>query len=411
MTQAAYAISPTGACPYHADTDDRKSAAAAAASEERVRRLANGGVKIESFALTRKILRSGATRQAGFLADLVMKASAKGSTPVLFQEGEVHQKQRAATARFFAPRVVTSRYREMMNRLSDGLMARLQKKGSADLAELSMEMAVAVAADIIGLTNSSLTGMSRRLNRFFASGIVKKTTRLRKIYNSFVNSFGALAFYWMDVRPAINARKQARKEDLISHLIDQGYNNREILTECITYGAAGMVTTKEFIVMAAWHLLERDELRARFTAGDEAERVTILDEILRLEPIVGALYRRATRDLSVEDEDGQVIHISEGTLIDMDVRAANSDQIEAGVCPHQLRPDRAEELEKRAVGSMSFGDGNHKCPGSAVAMQETAIFLHRLFTLPGLRLKREPRLQWNTLTVGYELSRAIVAVR
>jgi hypothetical protein len=29
----------------------------------------------------------------------------------------------------------------------------------------------------------------------------------------------------------------------------------------MTYAAAGMVTTREFMVMAAWHLLEREALR------------------------------------------------------------------------------------------------------------------------------------------------------
>jgi cytochrome P450 len=408
MSQA-HAISPAGTCPYHRGTDERKSAAAAAASEARAKKLANGGIRVESFTLTRKILRSGGTRQAGFMADLVNRATAKGSTPVLFQEGEVHQKQRTATARFFAPRIVTSRYRETMNRLSDGLMARLEKKGSADLAAMSMEMAVAVAADIIGLTNSSLTGMSRRLNRFFERGVVKKRHPIKSLFDGFINNFALLAFYWMDVKPAIRARQKQRKEDLISHLIDQGYTNREILTECMTYGAAGMVTTKEFIVMAAWHLMEREALRTRFTAGDEAERIQILEEILRLEPIVGALYRRTTRDLEIEDEDGQVTRIAEGTLIDMDIRTANSDPVAAGSCPFELRPDRAEEMGRSAM--MSFGDGNHKCPGATVAMQETAIFLDRLFKLPDLKLKREPTLLWNTLTVGYELSNAIVAVR
>jgi cytochrome P450 len=33
----------------------------------------------------------------------------------------------------------------------------------------------------------------------------------------------------------------------------------------------GHVTTREFIVMAAWHLLEKNNLRARFLAGDEME--------------------------------------------------------------------------------------------------------------------------------------------
>jgi cytochrome P450 len=408
MSQS-HAIDVKPACPYHADFDERKSASLAAGSDARAKRLANGGIKVESFTLTRKILRSGGTRQAGFMAELVQRASAKGSTPVLFQEGEVHQKQRAATARFFAPRVVTSRYRDIMNTLSDRLMTDLQKKDRADLSEMSLEMAVAVAAEIIGLTDSSLSGMSARLNSFFTRGTNHRASRMEKIRRFILNQVSLLGFYWLDVKPAIRSRRRTPKEDVISHLIEQGYSNREILTECMTYGAAGMVTTREFIVMAAWHLMERDALRARFVETDEGGRIAILEEILRLEPVVGALYRRAQQDLTFDD-NGKTVDIPAGTLMDLDVRAANADPVAAGECPYQLLPDRAQNGSKASVGSMSFGDGNHRCPGAAVALQESAIFLERLFRIPGLRMEKPPAQEWNTLTVGYELREAIVTV-
>jgi cytochrome P450 len=410
MSQAQ-AVSAASGCPYHAglaaEIDERKSAAMANASDARTKKLANGGIKVESFALTRKILRGGGTRQAGFMAELVLRATGKGSTPVLFQEGDVHQKQRTATARFFAPRVVTTRYRDLMDRLSEGLMVRLRASGKADLSEMSLEMAVAVAAEIIGLTDSSLIGMSGRLNSFFTRGDSHKIGSLRRAFHSVLNNLSLLGFFWMDVKPAIRARRKARKEDVISYLIDQGYSDTEILTECMTYGAAGMVTTREFIVMASWHLMERDALRRQFLDTDEAGRIAILEEILRLEPVVGALYRRAAQDLEVE-HDGETIHVPAGTLIEMDIRAANADLAVAGECPHQLRPERNDK--KALQGQMSFGDGNHRCPGATVALQETAIFLDRLFRIPGLRLEAGPVLAWNTLTVGYELRDAILTV-
>jgi len=391
-------------CPYHAGIDERKSAAAALADESRAKKLADGGMKVESFALTRKILRGGGTRQAGFMADLVNKATAKGSTPVLFQEGELHMKQRTASARFFAPRVVATRYRDLMNAISDGLMDRLKTKGRADLSQMGLEMAVAVAAEIVGLTDSSLIGMAGRLNSFFTRGAKPKTNpTIQRIMQVF-NNLSLLSFFWLDVKPAIRSRKKARKEDVISHLIDQNYTDAEILTECMTYGAAGMVTTREFIVMAAWHLMERDELRKHFIETDEAGRIAILEEILRLEPVVGALYRRASEDLTFEI-DGEITHIPAGTMVEMDIRATNADPAAAGDCPYQLMPERGA-----AKASMSFGDGNHRCPGSAIAMQETAIFLDKLFKIPGLKLTKGPVLAWNALTVGYELRDAILTV-
>ena len=414
MTQAQAAAAGSK-CPYHAGLaanasviDERKTAIMADTSDARVKKLAGGGIRIESFGLTRKVLRSGGMQQAGFMAELVMRASGKkGSTPVLFQEGEVHQKQRTNTARFFAPRVVTTRYRNLMDRLSEGLMDKLRRNGKADLSEMSLEMAVAVAAEIIGLTDSSLEGMSGRLNSFFTRGDRSKESKLMRVYHGLLNNLALLGFFWRDVKPAIRARKTARKEDVISYLIDQGYNDTEILTECMTYGAAGMVTTREFIVMAAWHIMERDALRQQFIDTDEAGRIAILEEILRLEPVVGALYRRALQDVELE-HNGETIRIPAGTLVDMDIRAANSDPIVAGECPYQLKPERNDKTALQ--GQMSFGDGNHRCPGATVAMQETAIFLDRLFRIPGLKMTAGPVLAWNTLTVGYELRDAVITV-
>jgi len=414
MTQAQ-ATAAESKCPYHAGlaandsvVDERKTAIMADTSDARVKKLAGGGIRIESFGLTRKILRSGGMQQAGFMAELVLRATGKkGSTPVLFKEGDDHQKQRTATARFFAPRVVTTRYRDLMDRLSEGLMVKLRRNGQADLSVMSLEMAVAVAAEIIGLTDSSLEGMSARLNSFFTRGDRSKASKLRQAFHSVLNNLALLAFFWMDVKPAIRARKTARKEDVISYLIDQGYNDAEILTECMTYGAAGMVTTRELIVMAAWHIMERDALRQQFIDTDEAGRIAILEEILRLEPVVGALYRRALQDVELE-HDGETIRIPAGTLVDMDIRAANSDPVVAGECPFQLKPERNDKTALQ--GQMSFGDGNHRCPGATVAMQETAIFLDRLFRIPGLRMTKGPALAWNTLTVGYELRDAIITV-
>jgi cytochrome P450 len=409
MSQSqAIAAQPT--CPYQPGVDERKSAATAAASPARAKRLGTDGVKVESFALARKILRSGGTRQAGFMAELVNRATSKGAQPVLFQEGEVHQKQRAATARYFAPRVVTTRYRDLMNNLADQMIAKLEKQGQADLSDLSLDMAVAVAAEIIGLTDSPIDKMAFRLNSFFTRDVTKVRGRIGRLLDFLRNQYYLIGFFRLDVMRSINARKKSPKEDVISHLISQNYTNAEILTECLTYGAAGMVTTREFIVMAAWHLFERDELRARFLASDEDDRIRILEEILRLEPVVGALYRRAAKDLSFE-ENGREVHIPAGTLIDLDIRAANADPVAAGACPFQLDPDRGRAEGKSVLGSMSFGDGHHRCPGAAVSLQESAIFLDRLLRVPNIRMAKPPHLGWNVLTVGYELRDCIVAVR
>ncbi|MES2056001.1 MAG: cytochrome P450 [Pseudomonadota bacterium] len=371
-------------CPV-AGRDDRKSAAIARTAQ---------GVEsmrvVRDFAEARALLRDPDARQAGFLADLVNRVSVTRA-PILYAHGAQHRRQRGATARFFAPRVVTSGYRTLMVRTSEDLVDRFQRAGSADLDDIGLEMAVTIAAEIVGLTNSDRAGMARRLGAL-VTGMPQGGSRFAMILGFARGQARALNFFWRDVKPAIRARLRQRGDDVISHLLEEGYSHREILTECLTYGAAGMVTTREFITMAAWHLLGDDMLRARFLDGDEAARIAILEEILRLEPVVGMLFRRNGTPAGNDAEP----------VVALDVRGANSDEAAVGACPHRLDPDR-KRADKVGGAGLAFGDGEHRCPGAQVALQETAIFLDTMLRVPGIRLARTPQIGWNGLIAGYEL--------
>ena len=69
-----------------------------------------------------------------------------------------------------------------------------------------------------------------------------------------------------------------------------GYADSGILIECVTYGAAGMATTREFISMTVLHLLADADLRARYLAGEEEvpPGLRIAEEIRREAPSDGA---------------------------------------------------------------------------------------------------------------------------
>jgi cytochrome P450 len=371
-------------------------------------RLSGELIRIRGLDLARQILRSDGFRQAGFMAELATRFTRHSRAPVLFQEGEAHRKQRSATARFFAPRAITARYRQLIVEESERLMDGLTSTKQADLSSMSMELSVAVTAEIVGLTDTGRLGLTRRLNSFLAGKQRRNAGKLVSLVTMVLAFCRVLRFFLCDVMPAIRSRRMARQDDLITELIDQGCSNREILTECITYGVAGIATTRELIVMAAWHLFDRSDLRTRFLDGDESDRIALLEEVLRLEPVVGVLYRRAEREI-VLDDNGRSERIMAETLLEIDIRNVNVDREAAGFCPHRLDPDRRIR-DRRMPGSlMSFGDGPHRCPGAAVALQESAIFLERLFRIPGIRLASAPAIQSNPLIESYELRCAIVA--
>lgn len=369
-----------------------------------------GGVwHVRGHAQARAVLRSADTKQAGFNAEFLEKMPQKMRPPILYQEGQPHHEQRRQTARFFSPRTVSDNYRGLMEELADGAIRELLRKRRADLAALSMGLAVGVAGRVVGLTESRLPGMARRLDAFFEGDMTGFGWSPRALLGFARNQARVAMFFYLDVKPAIDARRKEPREDVISHLLSRGYGDAEILTECITYGAAGMATTREFVSIAAWHMLEQPALRERYLQSDEGERHDVLGEILRLEPVVGHLYRRAIADLHLDD-DGEPITIPKGSLIALDTYAVNADEAVVGECPLALVPGRELLAERVGPPVMSFGDGHHRCPGYYVALQETDVFLTRLLSLKKLRIERKPSVSWNDLIAGYELREFTIAV-
>ncbi len=388
---------PDGGRPDDRKRDDRKSAALAA---ERITVGPDTRV-VGSLAFARELLRSNVTRQAGAGAKQEVTGD-PAFTSVFFLDGEPHKRKRQAIVRFFTPKAINTRYRAVMEQATDTLLDRLRSRGQGRLDQMSFELAVTVAADIVGLTNSDQAAMARRIQATLIGLRLPLMSRWRRPFGQAQATFHGARFMLSDVRPAIMARRAERREDVISHLLDEGYPDKAILIECMTYAVAGMITTREFIVMAAWHLFGDDALRERFLTGDEADQVAILEEIMRLDPVVNMVARRVTAD-AVTDSGS----VSEGEKLVVDIRAANVDEAGVGACPYALDPDRARK--SKTVGSyLSFGDGSHRCPGAQVALNETRVFLDRLLRVPGIRLEREPDLCWTDELMGYELRNAVV---
>jgi cytochrome P450 len=365
-------------CPAHADAD--------------------GTWRIQDYATARAFLRRHDTRQAGFAAENARRMNRKMRIPVLYRDGAEHREHRRQTAKYFTPRRVDSAYRDLMNRLADEQCERLRPHREMDLSQMSFDLAVAVAGEIIGLTEGR-GSMARRLNRFFENpGNATDPRTPSGMRNRLRSAYAVGMFHWRDVRPAVAARRRQRRDDLISHLIDEGCRDSEILGECVTFAAAGMVTTREFIVAAVWHLCSDDDLRAAYVAGDEPRRVEILHEVLRLEPVVGNLYRRTTVDVPLGDAV-----VPAGALVDVNLAAANVDPDAVGPDPDAVCPGRSRADGVSDAG-LSFGDGPHRCPGAYIAIQETDIFLTKLFALPGLRMVREPAVRLRPEIGSYELT-------
>jgi cytochrome P450 len=361
--------------------------------------------RIRSLEAARQVLRArNATKQAGFTAEKIPQGYLDHH-PILVSDGPRHDEQRRKVARFFAP-VVVERYVGQMEECADRLLDEATSRGVCRLDDLALLYSVEVTAEVVGLTESSVPRMARRLVSFFRQPPFDITrddlgrTGRQWATAAFNGLVPVARFYLADVRPALRRRRKEPQDDVISHLLEEGYSTTGVLVECVTYGTAGMVTTREFIVMAAWHLLHDEPLRERYAAAGQAERLAILHEIIRLEPVVGHLYRRATAPIAIGD-GGQEWTIEPGHLVDIDVRSANADPEAVGADPLSLCPGR--ELPAGVNPTvLTFGDGAHKCPGQPLAMREADVLLTRLLARAP-RIVAEPELGWDNLIEGYWL--------
>jgi len=104
---------PPSECPVHAD---------------------DAGVwHVQSYPAARAVLRSTATRQAGFGADQAVRMLNRMRPPVLYRDGVEHREHRRQTAKYFTPRKVNDSYRELMHRFADEQIAKLRRKGRAEI--------------------------------------------------------------------------------------------------------------------------------------------------------------------------------------------------------------------------------------------------------------------------------------
>lgn len=356
---------------------------------------------LSAHADVRQILRaSKTTTQAGFSAEVIKKQ--RKVLSVIFLDGEAHKQHRSDIAKLFTPQAAQEKYHSFMEEISDELISELKEKKRLDLAYASLHLSVSVAAQVVGLTNSDSKGLVKRFKPLLERPILEKLNPVQRFFNLLKNRLDILNFYYFDIRPAIKARRNATSEedydDVISYLLQKDYGNMDIAMECLLYGAAGMVTTREFIVMAAWHLLQNDEVRQRYLEAEKEERRTILQEILRLEPVVSRLYRRTTEEIILSSNQ-QVIPA--GSLIELNLAAANADSAAVGEKALELCPER-ERAKGVQAPVMGFGHGVHRCPGAFIAIEESDVFLHKLLALP-LTIEQEPQLGWNEFIASYEL--------
>src|ERR1051326_4288670 len=159
-------------CPIdHSAWSHQKTATRAGPVGKRIERDEEGVWQVYGFLEARAVLRSSDTRQAGFGARMLEKSTGTKHQSILYLEGPAHNEQRRKTARFFTPKAVSTNYRPLMERLCDRQVADLRRSKRADLGQITFVLAMQVAAQVVGLTNSRVPGMDKRIESFFKGSV------------------------------------------------------------------------------------------------------------------------------------------------------------------------------------------------------------------------------------------------
>src|SRR5262245_14269796 len=362
----------------------------------------NGVWHIRGYAEAKDLLKEDLL-QDGFQADDVRRS---GLDPVLYQYGEPHRKQRAAIAKYFSPTTVSQKHLPMLERVADETIAELLETRRMDLKILSRRMAAVVTSEVVGLDPTE--GMIRRLDEMLHAPVELPSNPFLRFFSFISGQMLRIRFWLSDVRPAIAKRRRDPQDDVISYMLSKGSNEIAILAECIVYGAAGMATTQEFICIVLMHAMENPRIRAALTSEDVNVRYNALHEILRLEPVIGKIKRKAIEPVSVTS-NGETHHIPADAKIEFHVYHVNADEHSVAEKPERLNPNRMlmKGTYRSAIG---FGSGPHRCAGEHLAMAETDVFIRKLLALDGLRVTRQPDISYNDTVEGYEISNYIVEV-
>jgi len=169
------------------------------------------------------------------------------------------------------------------------------------------------------------------------------------------------------IRETLEARKQERKSDVISTLLDardkgSPFSDEDIIALANFIIAAGIDTTGSLLASCFILLTERPDIRARLIA-DPSLILPAFDEFTRLYTPTQGLCRTVTRNTEL---GGQTLRRGDRAMLCF-----------AASCRDPRRYDEPGDfiLDRKPNTHFAFGGGNHRCLGSLFARLEFEITL------------------------------------
>ena len=277
-----------------------------------------------------------------------------------------HARQRRLINPAFTPPKVKA-LEPRIRQVADELVDRFAARGRAEIVhEFGVLLPLTIIAECLGVADDELPQFKTWSDNFVA--VIGNHSMSRDELRSLLLARTEFYDYFSE---KIAARRAQPTSDLISDLVhgaidDEPLTDDEILAMLNQFLVAGNETTTKLIAFAVHMLLQEpariDELRA-----DPGRIAGFVEEVLRLQPPVQGLYRTATADTTL----GRM-PIKAGDHVMLVYAAGNRDG-DRFAEPESIDPCRAH-----LMSHLAFGNGEHYCPGSALARAEGRIAVETL---------------------------------
>ena len=310
---------------------------------------------------------------------------------ILDSEPPKHTRLRALVSKAFNKNIIESQ-RETINKIVDGLIADIKKKGgNFDLiAEFAEPLPVKVIVAMLGFPEEE-----EYLLRPWSQAIVKmyEVNPSAEVQAAAKKAAGEFADY---VQKLADERKVKPGNDLITDLVrveEQGekLNAHELVATCVLLLNAGHEASVNGFGNGMVALLEREAQYALLRANPDGLAATAVEEFLRFDAPLHLFERTATADTEiggVEIKKGQKIASLLGSANRDENHFANADQMDITRDPNP---------------HIGFGAGIHFCLGGPLARLEMGIALPKLVkAFPNMQIASDPVRRPTFVLRGYE---------
>lgn len=236
--------------------------------------------------------------------------------------------------------------------------------GGGDLVQqLTARISTSTICDLLGFERADHVQLKQ-----WVDGLVYRDPVTRQLPPSGHEARATMVAY---ASAAIEARRQAPRDDLISALIAAEVEGNKLTASDLmhtvsTLLGAGIESASSFIGNAMLALAEHPD-QAQLLADDLSKAPQAIEEMLRYDTPTQRFHRTATQDIELH---GQTIRAGQSVLVMYG--SANRDE--------RKFPDPDRFDITRAPGRhLAMGQGTHFCLGSQLAKSVSRIFLEEWF--------------------------------